>query len=269
MTVSTIASVAAGLARAQSANVSKPNAVLSSLFAPSDSTTGQDIADLSSAASLQNKVAQFRIAAQNVAQAGSLLSAAQAGIGTISDTLTRMKTLASQAASATTRDDTRQALDSEFQALRSKIDTIARSTRFNNERLLDGSSAQLKLAQDTTATKDLSIGSLTDEALFGSSAPSLLSATSASNALSALDTASSYVATQQAHATSLEDGLGYAASTLESAIQNHEASRSNLSGTDLIQILLGGTSNTSTTDPSSLAAQVNRLPSNILQLLAE
>ena len=79
MTVSTIATIAAGLSRALANPTNKTSEVLRSLTLTSDQTKRSDVADLSAAITLQNQVAQFRVASKDVAQAGSLLSAAETG----------------------------------------------------------------------------------------------------------------------------------------------------------------------------------------------
>jgi len=270
MTVSTIATVASGLSRTLGNQNAKPSSVLSSLFASAPQSSATDTSNFTTAISLQNQIAQFRVAAQNVAQAGSVLSAAGEGISQISRELGKLKDLAAKAASVPLSASEREQINAEFQSIRSRIDGLANSTRFNNESLLDGSSPQLKIASENAATKDLSIGSLTDSALFEGANPNLLTIDNAKLAEDAIKKAQTYATTQQENVQALQDGLDYATSTLQTAIQNQDAANSTLNEGDLLNQLLTGSSNSlQANDITSLFAQTNRLPGNILQLLSE
>jgi flagellin len=271
MTVSTIASVAAGLSRTLGNQSNKASSVFDSLLSTTPKKAGADVtANLSAAIELQNQVAQFRVAAKNVAEASTLLAAAGDGASTIAKNLTKMKDLAVRASDETLSADARGKLNSEFQALRAANERIATSTTFNNESLLDGTSPQLKLAAENSGTEDLSVGSLTDAALFKSSNLDLLSANNARTAEKLVAQAQDYVSTQLENIDALLVGLSYAGATLESAIQNQDASRSTLSESDVVSALLGGGSSPiEANSQASLLAQTNRLPDNILQLIAE
>ena len=272
MTVSTIANIAAGLTRTKTGNqTTQATAVLKSLFTNTQKSGAADTTNLTAALTLQNQVAQFRVASQNVAQASSLLSAAGNGADEISRAVGRLKELAARAASSSASKEEREQIMSEFQSLRNRIDNLARGTSFNNEKLLNGSSPQLKIGGQNPDTKDLSIGSLTDEALFGDAVLDLSTVDGANAALAVIDKAQTYADQQLSNIAALQDGLDYASSTLQTAIQNTDASTSTLDDSDFVGQLLGGSSNEAVAQDftSSLFAQTNRLPNNLLQLLSE
>lgn len=271
MTVSTIANIAAGLSRLTENAQSKPAAVIRSLVGanPDPVSTTSDVTDLVTAVTLQNQIAQFRIATQNVAQAATALAAADVGAADISLDLSKLKALASRAATVPLSAAERDAINAEFQAIRARISGVASSTRFNNESLLDGASPQLAVGGQ--GSKELAIGPMTDEVLFKGANPNLLTAESSKAADALVKDAQAYVEKQRATIKALQDGLDYAANTLEGAIQNRDASNSTLNDADIIDLLLNGGANKNlvTDFPSSLFAQTNKLPANIIQLLGE
>lgn len=268
MTVSSIASIAAGLSRATTGNQSaKASALLSSLVPPAKTDTA-DFSALTATVTLQSQASQLRIAAQNVAQSSSLLDAADAGASGVLTGLTRLTELAQKASSSTLSDKERGELVAEFNAVRQRIDRIANSTSFNNEKLLDGSSPQLKVANENSELKNLSIGSLKEAALFKGLDPQITTPVAAKSVEAVLKEAVAYANQQLENIRALEKGLDFASATLQSAIQNNDAARSTLSDVDLVSQLLGG-SGAKSEDAASLLAQTNKMPNNILQLLSE
>jgi flagellin len=268
MTVSTIATIAAGLSRTLSnQNTGRSSAVLGSLLNASGKPAA-DIAQLSAAANLQNQIAQFRVASQNIAQASGLLAAANQGIGEIAREIGRLRDIAVRASGADLNANERAELNTEFQSIRQKIDRIVRSTRFNGEALLDGTSPQLNLQVDGKTQQNVSVGSLTDATLFKGTNPDVSTASGAKVAEATLKAAQDYVTAQATVVSALQDGIDFAAAAVESAMQNQDAARSTLDEADLLGQLLGGQTQQSTS-AASLLAQSNKLPGGILQLLAE
>lgn len=268
MTVSTIASVAAGLTRALGSQNNKASAVFNSLVASTPQSAAVD--SLSVAINLQNQVAQFRVASRDVAQASAVISTAEAGANDIGKQLAKLRDIAARAASPALAAEERAQLNGEFQSIARGIDRTVAATRFNGESLLDGQSAQLKVASGEGASKDLSIGSLGSATLFKGVALDVSTSSGAKVAETTLGAAQGYVDTQLANLKTLQTGLDYAASTLQTAIQNQAASRSTLEEADFTTQLFGGTSsNAAAGGLNSLIAQTRGMPANILQLLAE
>lgn len=264
MTVTTIASIAAGITRTIGNQNTKANAVLNSLFAAT-SAAAKDSTNISAAINLQNQVAQFRVASQNVAQASTVLASAEGGASEVSRQLVRLRELATRAASSELSAEDRIQLSNEFYAVRAKISNIVASTKFNQEPLLDGNSAQLKVSGD----KEASVGSLTDAALFKSAKLDLSTPEGAKAALAAIKDAETYAAAQVKKIVELQEGLELASASIQTAIQNQDAANSSLDETDLTTQLLAARNGFTSDDISSLFAQTNKLPNNILQLLSE
>ncbi len=98
-----------------------------------------DAASMAIGSQMNSEVAGLKQAVVNAGQANSMLQIADGAMSTVSDVLTRMKTISIQASSGNLTDTQRGFLDSEFQALMSEIDRIAEDTDFAGVKLLDGS----------------------------------------------------------------------------------------------------------------------------------
>ncbi|GGB26050.1 flagellin [Tistrella bauzanensis] len=98
-----------------------------------------DAASLAIGKRLESETAALRQASVNAGQAGSMLQIADGALSSVSDILTRMKTLATQSASDQVSDAERVYLNDEFTQLRSEIDRIAGDTEFNGQKLINGS----------------------------------------------------------------------------------------------------------------------------------
>ena len=100
-----------------------------------------DAAGLAVSTKLSATSATLDQAATNASHGISILETADGGLSNISDILERMKTLATQSLSGAVTDSERSYIDAEFQALLEEIDSIASSTEFNGDSLLDGTSS--------------------------------------------------------------------------------------------------------------------------------
>jgi flagellin len=260
MTVTSIASIAAGLARGAGDAPAKPNELLSGLFAKESPRARSEGGDVASLLSSKIEAAQFRIAAQNISQTATVLAAADSGAQEISAQVDALRALAVRAGRSDVSNEERGVLDQQFQNIRQRIDRIAQDTRFNNEALLGG-------AQATAGKRELTIGSLTSDALFDGKRPSIATQSGAASAAVLLNEATSYVATQRQTIAALQSGLEVTAGTLESAIANQEAAGSIFDDADVARVLVGAEPQTIGDFSRSVFAQTNRLPANLIKLL--
>lgn len=99
-----------------------------------------DAAGLAVAKEFDKQVRAYRNAAENIQAGMSAMNIADGGAATINDMLQRQRELAVQGANGAYGQDQRDAIDKEFQALSQEIDRISKSTDFNGQALLDGSS---------------------------------------------------------------------------------------------------------------------------------
>ncbi|HOF58612.1 MAG TPA: flagellin [Syntrophorhabdaceae bacterium] len=100
-----------------------------------------DAAGIAIAAKLSVKAVALTKSVDSGNQALAMLQTAEGGIDQISNILTRLKSIATQSASANTVD--RAALDVERGKLESQIDNIAKNTRYGDKELLNGTGSTL------------------------------------------------------------------------------------------------------------------------------
>jgi flagellin len=99
-----------------------------------------DAASLAIGSRLNAEVQAQKQAKVNAGQATSMLQIADGAMSKVNDILVRMKTLAVQSGSGQLSGTERGMLDTEYQALTSEIDRIAKDTDFNGTSLVNGSS---------------------------------------------------------------------------------------------------------------------------------
>jgi flagellin len=119
-----------------------------------------DAAGLGISQQMRAQISGLNQASRNAGQAINLVQTAEGGMVEIHNMLTRMRELAVQAASDSVSDTERAYLDSEFDQLRSEIDRIADSTKYNGTALINGSytgNSVSYAAAQTTATADLGV----------------------------------------------------------------------------------------------------------------
>ena len=98
-----------------------------------------DAAGLAKSMKFRAQIGSLRQASRNASEGNALLQVAEGGADQIANILSRMKELATQAASANTSTSDRANIASEVDTLESEIDRIANSTRYGSSSLIDGS----------------------------------------------------------------------------------------------------------------------------------
>jgi len=96
-----------------------------------------DAAGLAISERFRAQISSLKVAQRNVSEANALLQTAEGGMIKIGEILTRMKELATQAASGNAGDDITK-LSNEYNALILEIDRISESTKYADKALLDG-----------------------------------------------------------------------------------------------------------------------------------
>jgi len=100
-----------------------------------------DAASLAIGTKLSSDVASLGIASVNVGQASSMVQIADGALGTVSEILARMKTLAGQAMSGQLTHAERGMLQAEFSQLKEELGRTASSTTFNGTKLIADNNA--------------------------------------------------------------------------------------------------------------------------------
>jgi flagellin len=99
-----------------------------------------DAAGLAISQSFRGNIAAVKVSQRNIAEANSMLQVADGAMSSIGDILTRMKELATQAASANAAHDISKISD-EYDTLFDEIDRIASATKYAGASLLNGAMA--------------------------------------------------------------------------------------------------------------------------------
>ncbi len=97
-----------------------------------------DAAGLAISQSFRADIASYKVASRNTSEASSLLQVAEGAMDAIGNMLTRLKELATQAASANAGSNVSK-INAEAAKLVSEIDRIADSTEYADTKLIDGS----------------------------------------------------------------------------------------------------------------------------------
>jgi flagellin len=100
--------------------------------------SADDAAGLAVSENLKSQIRGLAQAGRNALDGVSMIQTAEGGLNEISSIMTRLRELGVQAATDTVSDRERGFLDKEVQQLKNEADRIAKSTRFGNTQLLDG-----------------------------------------------------------------------------------------------------------------------------------
>lgn len=118
---------------------------------------GDDAAGLAISEKMRGQIRGLDQASRNSQDAISLIQTAEGALNETHSILQRMRELAVQGSSDTNQNTVdREALDQEFQQLKSEIDDISSQTKFNKMNLLDGSFGN-KVDTDATNTTALAV----------------------------------------------------------------------------------------------------------------
>jgi len=108
--------------------------------------SADDAAGLAVSESMRARIKSLEVAKRNSNDGISFIQIAEGGLNEVTNTVTRMRELAMQAASDTLGSRERSFLNKEFQELRKEVDRIIQSTEFNGNKILTGeNSSNLKL----------------------------------------------------------------------------------------------------------------------------
>ncbi|RMF18290.1 MAG: flagellin FliC [Candidatus Dadabacteria bacterium] len=235
-----------------------------------------DAAGLAISENLNAEVRAMNQAKRNTMDGISVAQTAEGGLVEIGKMLTRMKELATEAASDTVGTTEKAYLDDEFQALVSEIDRIANSTEFNGTELLDGtgsSTFSIQVGTGTSATEDAitidlsSFNSTTSGLGFGGT-EDLKSTANAKTAMGVIDSAIDTVAGYRGDLGAIQNRLQSAYDNLSVGAENLAAANSRIRDVDFAEETANLTANQVMVQAAtSVLAQANQLPYSALSLL--
>ena len=228
-----------------------------------------DAAGLAVRELMRADIAVIQQAVRNAQDGISLLQTMEGAMAAIDDALVRMQQLAEQAATGSYSSAQRAIMESEFQEMRSEIDRVAESTKYNSIKMLDNS-ASVSIQFGKLSTDNVSItGSNLTSASSGLNITGLTisNATSAQSAVTALDTA---ITTKD----TARGTFGYKINRLENVIsvlniqaENLQAAESHISDVDVAMEMSEMTRNQVLAQAGiSMLAQANAMPEKALKL---
>jgi flagellin len=240
-----------------------------------------DAAGLTISEGLKSQARGAKTAANNAQSGINLLQTAEGDLAIIQDNLQRIRDLTVQAANGTNGSAEREAIKAEVQERVTEINRLARSSQFNNIKLLDGTNTEvaLQIGPNSGSLNVITIGGGTGTSPLSSAEASQLgletdlttafgSASAASSFISEIDNAISAVSARRSTIGSLQNRLESAIQSLNVQFENMSASESRIRDVDVAdeaakltkyQILQQSA--------AQLLAQANQAPSIALSLI--
>ncbi|MCM2281377.1 MAG: flagellin FliC [Bdellovibrionaceae bacterium] len=233
-----------------------------------------DAAGLSISENLKSHIRGYQQASRNANDGISMVQTAEGGLGEISNIITRFRELGVQAASDTVSDTERKFIDTEVQQLKAEAERIARSTRFGETRLLDGSADafdfQVDIGNDDFNDR-ISFNAGENVATMGELGLEGLSFDSkvgAQEAMEVLDLAQDQVNGMRANLGAIQNRLISTTDNLGVAVENLSAANSRMRDTDVAQSSAELARNNILLNAStSVLAQANATPQQALRLI--
>ena len=230
-----------------------------------------DAASLAVGTKLKADVAALKQAQVNASHGQSVLQVADGSLQQVSDILTRMKALATQAVSGSISDTERGYLDSEFTQLATQLTDISTQSKFNGSKLLDGTfTADFAVGTDATAdvinvaiTQDISATGL------GLNASTVGTIAGAQTAGGVIDTAIGNVLSARATLGAQMSRFDFVSANLATSVENIDAARSTLMDVDVAAEMANYSSKQVVMQASvAMLAQANQMPQALLRLLS-
>lgn len=199
---------------------------------------GDDAAGLAISENIRGQIAGIKMARQNSYNASSLIQVSEGGLNEISNILNRLRELGVQAASDTVSEVEREFLDGEAQQLLQESQRIAKSTRFGNKALLDGSGEEFQyhvgpFADEEENTISYKITADATADTLGISGLSMTDKSSARDVLGAVDEAIVKIGKMRADFGAVQSRLQMTTSNLDVQYENLSSAKSRISDADV------------------------------------
>ena len=235
-----------------------------------------DAAGLAISSRFRAQIRSLEAAQRNATQAIAMLQVAEGSLNEINNILTRLKELATQAASDNTGDD-RERLHEEAQELLNEIDRIAQSTKYSGIHLIytGGSSwgtldtHTFQVGYENEGYNQIAVAFYDiNSASLGVDGVNLEQPDSARTALDDIDAAITSVAVARGKIGAAQNRLQYTMANLAVTIENYVASDSVIRDVDMAREMTTFTKNQILVQSATaMLAHANMLPQNVLTLI--
>ncbi len=217
-----------------------------------------DAAGLSISEGLRAQVGGLKVGARNAQDGVSVVQTAEGALTEVHSMLQRMNDLAVQHNNGTNNTDSKAALSSEFDALKTEIDRIQTNAKFNGVDLLGATAAAVTFQVGYASTDAIS---------FTLGAVSLGTLTITDGGTS-VQGAITKVSAKRADLGALQNRFEHSINSINVAVENLSASESRIRDTDMAQEMVGFTrSQILSQAGTAMLAQANQGSQGVLSLL--
>jgi len=197
-----------------------------------------DAAGLAISENIRGQLAGIKMARNNSYNAQSLIQVSEGGLNEISNILIRLRELGVQAASDTVSDVERSFLDQEAQQLLAESDRIAKSTRFGNKALLDGTGEEMEYHVGPFANEEenvirYKVSADATNGTLGIDGNSIAEKGDARSMLTSVDEALVKIGQMRADFGAVQSRLQMTTSNLDIQFENLAAAKSRISDADI------------------------------------
>ncbi len=197
-----------------------------------------DAAGLAISENIRGQLSGIKMARSNAYNAQSLIQVSEGGLNEISNIMIRLRELGVQAASDTVSDVERSFLDQEAQQLVSESDRIARSTKFGNKALLDGTGEEMEyhvgpFADEAENTIKYKVSADATTGTLGIDGVSLTDKSGARSTLEAVDSGLVKIGQMRADFGAVQSRLQSTTSNLDVQYENLSAAKSRIADADI------------------------------------
>lgn len=235
-------------------------------------SAADDAAGLAISENIKGQTRGIAMARQNAFNAISLVQVSEGGLNEINNILIRLRELGVQAASDNIGDTERDFLNVEATQLIAESDRIARTTRFGNKRLLDGSGEELEFhvgpfGGEENVIKYQMKADATNGKL-GIDSISVASKEGARETLASVDDALIKLGKMRADFGAVQSRLNTTTSNLDIQFENLSAANSRLRDADVAyESAELASANVLQSASIGIMAQANQLPASALRLI--
>lgn len=232
-----------------------------------------DAAGFAIATRMDSQIRGMNAAIRNSNDAISYNQTADGALGKVTESLQRMRELATQSANATNGASDRTNLDTEFKQLQEEVTRLTGQTKFNGNNVLTGVSKTYQVGADTTDTITVASTDLTaatsKTALAAATATNDITTIAKSTAtITAIDEALTEVNTERATFGATQNRFESVVSNLQVSIENLSAAKSRIVDTDFAAETANLTRGQILQQAgTAMLAQANSLPNGVLSLL--
>jgi len=241
--------------------------------------SSDDAAGLAISEKMRTQIIGALTASRNTQDGVSLIQVAEGALQGLQGMLQRAREIAVQSASGTNQDPVdREALQGEFENIVNELDDTAKTTTFNDKKVLDGTNNPIPIQAGPNSgdTVKIEIGAMTAQNLLGlndqqynaGTDVNVATAASASSAIGTVDNAINDISMQRAELGAIQNRLEFRMQALDIQAENATAAESRIRDSDMAKMMTELTSkNILQKASTAMLAQANTRPQGILGLL--